>query len=148
MTTNRPIRSVISILFLMFVFSAAAFERPAYAQCEDVTDAKIVNDILAKIRGDKSLYAQLGHINVQSTNFAVKFQGWTDTKRDYDRVVGFAEMACVRVINVNAFTSSPPPAESTLRGGAGGCAAGTKPCGDLCIPEADSCNISGATKSN
>lgn len=141
MTTPKPIRLFMSLCFFAILATAAAIERPAFAQCESVNDAKIVSDIYAKLKGDKALAGQLSHINVTSTNYAVKFQGWTDTRKDYDRAVGFANMTCVRVVNVNDFSDAPPAASSQLRAGAGGCASGTKPCGDICIPEGDVCNI-------
>ena len=143
MKIRIPLRFFLAFCFFAFLATAAATERPVLGQCEGITDAKLVSDIVAKIRNDKSLAGQVRHINVSSTNLAVKFQGWADSKKDYDRVVAFATgMECVRVVNVNNFDEAPPTANSPLRGGqAGGCASGTKPCGDICIPAGDSCNI-------
>lgn len=143
MKIKNPLGSVLAFCFFAFLATVAASERPVYGQCEGVTDAKITSDIIAKIKNDKSLSTQMRHINVSVTNAAVKLQGWTDTKKDYDRLVGFAAgTSCVRVVNVNDLQEAPPAANSNQRLGAGGgCASGTKPCGDICIPEGDSCNI-------
>ena len=111
------------------------------AQCETVTDAKIVSNIYGMIKADKGLAAQIPHINVQSTTLAVKYQGWVGRKAEYDKVVGFAmKMACVKMVNVNGFASSAPSGDATQRI-ASGCGAGMKQCGDICIPDTDVCNI-------
>jgi hypothetical protein len=143
---NHPLsRLFLAICFFLLLMSAAAAERPAYAQCESVTDASIVSSIYASIKNDKSLSTQIRHINVTSTNRAVKFQGWADSQKSYDKVIGFAmDHGCVRAVNVNSFEAAAPPEGNQLRS-AGGCASGTKPCGDLCIPEADICNIGAET---
>jgi BON domain len=141
MKIKLPLRFLITLCFFAVLATAAAQDRPVYGQCDDVTDQKLANDIIAKIKNDKSLASQLSHINVSVTNKAVKFQGWADSKKDYDRVVGFAtDMNCVRVVNVNDFHESPPATDSLQRSG-GGCGPGTKPCGEICIPETDACNI-------
>jgi hypothetical protein len=106
--------------------------------CEDEA---ILAEINSKIAANKSLAAQRSHINVVVINAAVKLQGWTDNKDDYDTLHAMiAKMKCVRVINVNLFRSEPPPEDSLMRSG-NGCEPGTKPCGDICIPEGESCNI-------
>lgn len=105
------------------------------------TDAQIVAGIYAEIKDDKGLASQVSHINVVSVNQAVKFQGWADSKKDYDKIVGFGMGAsCVRMVNVNNFLETPPPENSPMRA-VRGCAAGTKPCGDVCIPEGDACGL-------
>lgn len=127
--------------FFAFTITIGAIARPAFAQCEKVTDSQIVSAIYAKIKADKGLAAQIPHINVVAVNGVVKFQGWADRKADYDKIVGFAsETSCVRLVNVNNFAETPPAAGNALRA-AGGCSAGTKPCGDVCIPDGDPCNI-------
>ena len=132
------------LLVLLAVF--AVIERPTLAQCsrttDEQTDEQIVTEIYDKIKGDKNLASQISHINVMSRYSAVKIHGWADSKSDYDKIVDFGMTAkCVKLLNISNFSPSPPSAESSLRS-TSGCAAGTKPCGDICIPEADICNIS------
>lgn len=132
-----------SIICVAVIVMMAAAASTAVAQCEKVTDAQIVADIYSKIKEDKALASQISHINVVSVYSAVKFQGWSNDKGDYDQIVGYAaNHGCVRLVNVNNFQDAPPPNDSPLRMVAG-CARGTKPCGDICIPEGDACNISG-----
>jgi len=131
----KRISVVLAVSLIALLYSAA----PAAAQtCEGVTDEQIVADVYSKLRSDKSLAGQLSHINVVSVFAAVKLQGWVNNRRDYDKATELVGATrCVRLINVNLFEDRPP---DTTRGGAG-CAAGTKPCGDICIPESDVCNI-------
>lgn len=146
MTTRSTLRPIVTLCLFIFIASVAAASRPVSGQtCDTVTDVKIVADIYAKIKANKALAAQIPHINVVSVFAAVKLQGWADNKRDFDKIVGFAKTtACVKLVNVNLFEPAPPPSTNRL---AAGCSAGTKPCGDICIPEGDSCNIAGALES-
>ena len=82
---KRSLQILIMALCLAFIASIAAIERPVLAQCEKVTDAQIVADIYTQIRADKGLAGQISHINVVSLYAAVKFEGWADTRKDYDR---------------------------------------------------------------
>ncbi len=144
--TNRSIRRVILILGIFAVFvTLNANSRQAFAQsCDDVTDQKMVTDLYARINADKSLASQLSHINVTVLNKVVKLEGWTNTKKDYDKIVDIANATnCARIINKNPLLSSPPPEGDAIRS-SGGCASGTKPCGDICIPENDVCNSTSA----
>jgi len=118
--------------------------KPAVGQCDSKTDADIVVDVYAKIKADRGLVGQVSHINVVSVSLAVKFQGWADSKSDYDKIVNIGMTTnCARLMNVNAFYDTPPPTDSSQRASQG-CATGTKACGDVCIPENDPCNIKGA----
>lgn len=139
------------MIFSISVFFAIAFisawVQPAYGQtCGSPDDSQIVSDIYGRLKADKGLAAQIPHINVISINGAVKFQGWADSKKDYDRIqyIGLSTN-CTKLVNMNNFAETPPPADSTERSSVG-CASGTKPCGDICIPDGDSCNLSGNTK--
>ncbi|MEQ1646275.1 MAG: BON domain-containing protein, partial [Pyrinomonadaceae bacterium] len=141
MITRSIARTFTVFCFFAFAITIGAIARPAFAQCEKVADSQIVASIYAKIKNDKVLAPQISHINVVSVFAAVKFQGWADKRADYDRIVGFAsETSCVRLVNVNNFAETPPASGNALRAGSG-CSAGTKPCGDVCIPEGDPCNI-------
>ena len=140
--TNTPTRRlVLSLCFFAFLVAIAASERPTFAQCAKVADSEIVSTIYGRIKSNKGLAAQISHINVISVNQAVKFQGWAMDKDDYDSIVGIGMSTdCVRLVNVNSFNDAPPTdGAGSLRG----CSAGTKACGDICIPEGDVCNITG-----
>lgn len=109
--------------------------------CTAVTDAQLVTAVLDKIKADKVLAPQLKHIVVGSVNRFVKLQGWTDSKSDYERLNELvAKVSCVAAINVNRLEESPPASDSPLRRLAAGCGPGMKACGDVCIPESDSCS--------
>ena len=137
------LRFVVGFCFFAFLLTVGAATRPAFAQCEKVTDAQVVSSIYSSIKADKRLASQITHINVVSINLAVKLQGWADSSSDYDRVYNFAyDTECVRAINVNNFQSAPPSADDSSRS-LKGCGSGTKACGDICIPEGDVCNIGG-----
>lgn len=123
---------------------ALAAGTAAAQDCSATTDAQIVTTILSEIKSDSLLAPQISHISVGSVNRFVKLQGWTDNKKSHDRLIAIVSaVKCVKAINVNRFEEAPPPADSPLRRQSGGCAAGTKPCGDVCIPEGDTCNEPG-----
>ncbi len=134
-------------VFFTFVFlvTLIALSSPAFGQCEKNADSQIVAEIYNNIKNDKGLASQISHINVISTSGAVKLQGWANDQSSYDRVNEIAlKTTCVKLVNVNAFAETPPPAGDSMRSGGGvGCASGTKPCGDICIPEGDACNLGG-----
>lgn len=136
----RIIRFAIIVSFFLLV--AAAAEQSVSAQsCDTPDDKAIVTEIYAKLSNDKVLAKQIPHINVTSYLGAVKIIGWADNQNDYAKVQSIAaEVDCVRLVNVNKFWEVPPPADSPLRS-ANGCASGTKPCGDICIPSGDTCSI-------
>ena len=139
---KRSLQNLILAICLAFIASIGAIERPVLAQCEKVTDAQIVADIYGQIRADKGLVTQISHINVVSLYAAVKFEGWADTRKDYDKIVGFGlNTNCVRLVNANGFGDASPPDGSPMRS-AGGCGSGMKQCGDICIPSGDACSIS------
>jgi len=138
---KRPLQILIIAVFIAFLASVAAIERPVAAQCEKVTDDQIVADIYGQIKADKALAAQTSHINVVSLYAAVKLQGWTATQRDYDKLNQIAlGTNCVRLVN-NSGLKGQDPGDHT-----GGCASGMKACGDICIPSGDACNITGAAR--
>lgn len=147
MAKEQLVRVVISISIFFAVASISAWQRPTFGQsCSTPNDGQIVSEIYDRIKADKGLATQISHINVISVNGAVKFQGWADTKRDYDKIQYIGLNAnCAKLVNMNSFLDEPPPADSQGRSSVG-CASGTKPCGDICIPEGDSCNLSGNTK--
>jgi hypothetical protein len=143
MDSKPYLRLLTTISCVAFVLILLTNARPTFAQCDKTSDAQIVADIYGRISGDKGLATQISHINVVSINAAVKFQGWANSKSDYDKVVGFAlNGSCAKLVNVNLFLDAPPAEGNSLRS-SGGCTSGTKACGDICIPEGDACNITG-----
>jgi len=132
---------LLSVAVIVAIFAIA---QPAFAQCDKLSDAEIVANIYEKINNDGGLKSQVSHINVVglASLSSVKFQGWTNNKSDYEKVIGIAlSLKCLKV-NVNQFEPVPPAENSQLRVESG-CAPGTKVCGDVCIPEGDPCNIGG-----
>ena len=130
-----------SFLFLFFIITAFATVDVSAQDCTTPDDEAIVNSILSKISKNSSLESQMNHINVISTNGVVKIQGWVENTNDFEKVQDYAlETSCVRLVNVNSFEDSAP------EGLKQGCSGGTKPCGDICIPDNDTCNI-GKTRS-
>ena len=151
----RPgaLRIIDRFFLITFVLGAAAVLPAAAQRCDSSSGQRIVSGIYDQIKADRGLAQQMSHINVVAAYFdpndntySVKFQGWADSKYDYDKVRGFGmTAACVRSVNVNLFLEVPPGPDSLFRTSSG-CASGTKPCGDVCIPVGDSCGIS-ATES-
>ena len=114
-----------------------------------VRDEEIVVAIVDAIKSDSLLAPQLTHIVVGSVNRFVKLQGWTDSTRSNERLMELVRKAgCPTAVNVNRFEETPPPADSPLRPQPGGCAPGLKPCGDVCIPDGDSCSDKGGKASD
>lgn len=143
MTITRTFRRAFSLCFFAIFLSAVSGERPVLAQCEKVTDTQIVSDIYGRLKADKGVASQISHINFAAVNQAVKIQGWTSDKGDYNTVYDIVSNTdCVRVVNVNDFYDAPPADDSSQRA-MRGCSTGTKACGDICIPENDACNITG-----
>lgn len=137
MTTIR----FVFLVTLLIVF-VAVFDRPAAAQsCDTPDDKAIVTEIYAKLANDKVLAKQIPHINITSYLGVVRIMGWADNQNDYAKVQSIVSgVNCVRLVNINKFEEVPPPADSPLRS-SNGCASGTKPCGDVCIPSGDTCSI-------
>ncbi len=135
---------IVSFCVLAFLASTGASENAVHAQKCD--DASILTNISSKIAQNKTLSSQSSHINIVVVNAAVKLQGWTDSKSSYDLLYGIiSKTECVRLININQMQDAPPPDTDQMRS-SGGCVGGTKPCGDICIPEGDSCNIKAGSK--
>lgn len=131
-----------SMLLTSLFILLAAFGSANAQDCSTTTDDNIITAILNGIKSDSLLAPQSSHIVVGSVNKFVKLQGWTDNKRSYERLFSIvSEVDCVKAINVNNFEESPPPPNSPQRPGPAGCSPGTKPCGDVCIPEGDACSM-------
>jgi hypothetical protein len=133
------------VSFFIFISTIELLINPVFGQkCDNTpeTNEAIVNSIYEKIKGNKDLASQVSHINITSTNLAVKIQGWVDNQSNYDKVRQYAlDAECARVVNENEFSVGEPTENLMPRGG--GCAPGTRQCGDICIPDNDVCNIKG-----
>ncbi len=140
--STKLLNQVVFIATISLLLGLAAVEASAQ-DCTTTTDEQLVNTILDKIKEDSVLSKQSAHIVVGSVNRFVKLQGWTDSKKDYDRLFDLvAKVPCVAAINVNRLEETPPPANSPLRPQPEvGCGPGMKPCGDVCIPEGDTCGM-------
>ena len=152
MYIRGAVRFIDRSFLILLVCGATAASLPVFGQrCDSSSGPQIVTGIYERIRADKTLAPQIPHINVvaayfdpNDNTFAVKFQGWADNGNDHDKVRGIAMTAsCVRSVNVNLFLEEPPGPGSLFRSSSG-CASGTKPCGDVCIPVGDACGLSAA----
>jgi osmotically-inducible protein OsmY len=101
--------------------------------CNTVTDDEIVKSIYdqMKVKHDN----QIMHVNVRSSGRVVTLEGWTTTKKVRSEIEKIAKKTqCVNKKLKNQLKI----------GAGGGCGAGTKPCGTICIPIAEECNICSA----
>ncbi|MEQ1603500.1 MAG: hypothetical protein ABL999_01375 [Pyrinomonadaceae bacterium] len=142
MMPTKLLRSLLTISVFAIAFFATAESNAIRAQsCTAKTDDEIVVAIVNAIKSDSLLAPQISHIVVGSVNKFVKLQGWTDTARGASRLMDLVrDVGCPTAINVNRFEETPPPADSPLRPQPLGCAPGTKQCGDVCIPDGDTCS--------
>ncbi len=103
-----------------------------YAQktdCSKVTDADTVKAIYDKIR--VKYPGQMERVNVRIKDGVVTLEGWTTTKGMRKDIEKYAKKTkCVKKV-VSKLTIGIP----------GGCGPGQKRCGDICIDEAEDCNI-------
>lgn len=145
MTKGAILRLILTLGGFVLILMLNANLRPVSAQtCDTVTDQQMVKDIYARVNANRSLATQISHFNVTVLYQVVKLQGWTDTQKDFDKLVEIASAtACARIINKNLLLPTPPAQGDALRS-SGGCASGTKACGDICIPEGDACNTTTA----
>ncbi len=143
MTSKTIVKMTVMFSFFIFLTTFDMSINKAFGQnCANTpaTNEAIVNDLYEKIKGNKSLEPQISHINITSTNLAIKIRGWADTQADYDKIFEYAmESNCGTKANLNEFYVGQN--ESLMPGP--GCSGGTKPCGDICIPDNDVCNIKG-----
>ncbi|HQZ96759.1 MAG TPA: hypothetical protein PLP21_10595 [Pyrinomonadaceae bacterium] len=144
MRSFNLLRSLLSVSVFAIAFFATAGSNTVQAQTCPKTDEETVVAIVDAIKADSVLAPQLSHIVVGSVNKFVKLQGWTDNSKSYLRLMDLVrDVGCPTAINVNRFEETPPPADSPLRPQPGGCGPGTKQCGDVCIPEGDTCSAKG-----
>ena len=140
MTNKSNCKALIAVFSLILIFSFGAAAQTNNNQsknsknkkpdCTQISDADLVKAIYDKI---KVKYAgQMRQINVRSTGGVVTLEGWTTKKGIRKEVEKYAKKTnCVKRV-VNNLTVGIP----------GGCGPGQKKCGDICIANEDTCNIS------
>jgi osmotically-inducible protein OsmY len=124
----------ISVLkMILFAFSLMmAFNLGVSAQktdCSKTTNDEIVKAIQGKV--SVKYTDQLTHINFSVENGVVSIEGYTTTKKmkkEIEKLV--KKVSCVTKIISNLKV-----------GAGGGCGTGSKPCGEICIPSNQTCNI-------
>ena len=123
------IKTLFAVFSLMVIFGAAA---DAFSQkkidCSTASDADMVKQLYAKIK--KKYADQMNHINVRSTDKVITIEGWVTTKSARTQIEKWANQIKCKVSVVNTLALNPI-----------GCGPGQKPCGDICIPERETCNI-------
>lgn len=139
MTNKSNRKTLVAVFSLILLFSVGVLAQTDANQskddkhktpdCAQITDADTVKAIYDKI---KIKYAgQTKHINVRIKDNIVTLEGWATTKGVKKEIGKYAKKTnCVKQV-VNNLTI----------GAGGGCGAGTKPCGDICIDSRESCNI-------
>jgi BON domain len=134
MKINSNLKMAFLVISLMLAFNAISFAQRN--DCAKTTDDQIVDAIYKKL--EKSKYKdQTNHINVRSKDGVVTVEGWTtDDKAKLNIIKIVKKIKCVKSV----------VAEDLTIGVGGGCAAGQKECGEVCIPVAEKCNI--RTKGN
>jgi hypothetical protein len=125
----------IAIILVLSISGSASAQK---VDCNTVTDEQLVETIKTAL---EAKYAdQMDHINVRSKDRVVTVEGWATTKKvrsDIEKII--KKTKCVKKV-MNKLTI----------GVGGGCGPGTKPCGTICIPIEETCNIGGKsdTKGN
>jgi hypothetical protein len=147
MNRRSLLQITIGLAFIVFIASAFASNQAVKAQdCSKVTDEDILHGVEGRLKADSKIGPQMEHINLWVTNRVVIFYGYTDNKGDDYRAQSIAlKAACGGPVNINKLLDYvPTPGNdpyNMLRAADGACASGTKPCGDICIPNGDTCNI-------
>jgi BON domain len=123
-----PVLKMILFTFsLMMVFNLGVSAQRT--DCSKTTNDDIVKAIQEKM---SVKYAdQLTHINFSVENGVVSIEGYTNSKKakkDIEKLV--KKISCVTKIISNLKTAA-----------GGGCGSGTKPCGEICIPSNQICNV-------
>lgn len=122
---HRSIFRILVILSLSLIFSLSTSAQ----DCAATTDEQLVDAIMAKMK--EKYQSQMTHINVRSKHRVVTIEGWATTKKIRSEIEKIAKkIKCVKSVK-NLMTV----------GVGGGCGQGTKPCGTICIPVEETCNI-------
>lgn len=126
---HKVFRTFFLTLSFVLLSSVAAFAQRT--DCTKITDAEIVSSVYQSIKVKYS--SEMPHVNVTSNNGVVTIRGYATTKSAKKAIEKAAKKtACVKSV-VSHLTV----------GSSGGCGPGQKPCGETCIPIAESCTIQG-----
>lgn len=116
-----------SVKALPLTFSTAAVQ----SKCAATTDAEIVAAIQEKIKADKRFDGRRNKFNVSSRNRVVILRGAAWSRAEIRDLAKFASTTkCVRKVN-----------NKIMLGEQGGCPAGLKQCGEICIGKDEDCNL-------
>lgn len=127
MTKKSIVKITLALFSLIMLFNVGAAAQKT--DCSKTTEADIVKAIYDKIK--VKYESQIIHINVRVKDNVVTLEGWATTKNVRKDVENYAKkIKCVKKV-VNKLTI----------GVGGGCGPGTKRCGDICIPDTETCNI-------
>ena len=128
MTKKSIVKISLMVLGLLIAFNVETFAQKT--DCSKTTDAELVTAIYNKIK--VKYESQINHINVRAKNGVVTVEGWATTKKVKEKIENYAKKTkCVKNVMSNNF----------LIAIGGGCGPGTKPCGNICIPADEDCNI-------
>lgn len=120
-------KTVLAVFSLMMLLNIGASAQKI--DCSKMTEADIVKAIYDKIKTTK-YESQIIHINVRIKAKVVTLEGWATTKSVRKEIEKIAKnYKCVKIVN------------KLTVGIGGGCGPGTKKCGNICIPNEETCNI-------
>ncbi|MGI9056797.1 MAG: BON domain-containing protein [Pyrinomonadaceae bacterium] len=127
MTKKSIVKTTLAVFSLMMLFNIGAFAQKT--DCSKMTEADLVKAIYDKIKVKYD--NQIIHINVRVKDNVVTLEGWATTKNVRKEIEKIAKkIKCVKKVD-NKLTV----------GIGGGCSPGQKKCGDICIPNGETCNI-------
>ena len=150
MKSTRTFSVTITVLVFLAIFSAgcgspatspntntttpSATSTPAVAACNDT---KVTSDVGDALKANTDIWAEHRTINYFSKACVVYLQGGVTSLALYQKVIGVvSKVNGVKGLDISRFQPSEPS-----HPGSGGCPADMKPCGDICIPKDDQCNI-------
>lgn len=127
MKNQSVLRIALMAFSLVLMLSLSGFAQKT--DCSITTGDQIVDSIYAKFK--RKYESQLEHVNVRIKDGVVTLEGWVTTKSAKKDMEKWAKsIKCVKSV-VNKLGV----------GVGGGCGPGEKPCGTICIPEEEKCNI-------
>lgn len=127
MINKSTLKTALMAFSLMLIFTLGTMAQKV--NCSTTTDEQIINSIYVSL--NKKYEKQISHINVRIKDGTVTVEGWVTTKnvkKDIEKIA--KKTSCVKNV-VNTLSI----------GVVGGCGPGEKPCGSICIPQEEACNI-------